>query len=588
MSKGSPKRKGLFWVILIVFMILLGRAWQLQIIEGEKYRQLADKNRLRLEKVIPPRGRIFDRKGRLIVGNKPSFDLFVVPADLKGKESFAREVSSLLGLPEEEILKRINGARSPFEMVRLKKDLTFEELSRISANLWDFPALRILVTPTRVYPQGPVAPHLIGTVGEITQEELRRFRDKGYEVGDYIGKSGLEFQYEDLLKGKKGGRQVEVDALGRRIRILQEIEPQPGWDLYLNIDLDLQLKAQSLLEGKRGAIVAIDPRSGEILAMASSPSFDPRQFGRFVDPEKWRLLAEDPSHPLTNRAIQGVYAPGSVFKIIVALGALTMGQVEPHERFYCSGYFSLGNRIFRCWKEEGHGSVDLYKGIVQSCDVYFYQLGLRIGPKAMAEFARLFGLGDLTGVDLPGEKRGFLPYPQRGKWFGGDTVVMAIGQGRLAVTPLQLATFISAVANEGKLYRPFLVREAKAPSGRLIRFNPQLKGEIPLSQEVFQTLKTALEGVVEDPQGTGRAARLEGIKVAGKTGTAQVRGMPQRVKDPSLLPYEHRDHAWFVAYADADYPSIAVTVLIEHGGTGGGAAAPLARELIKYWLGVQP
>ena len=587
MSESFPKGKWLFWAILIVFLILLGRVWQLQIIQGEKYRQLADKNRLRLEKVNPPRGRIFDRKGRLIVGNKPSFDLFVVPADLKGKEGFARELSSLLELSEEEILKRINDARSPFEMVRLKKDLSFEELSRISANLWDFPALRILVTPTRVYPQGPVAPHVIGTVGEITKEEIRRLRDKGYEVGDYIGKSGLELQYEELLRGKKGGRQVEVDALGRRMRILQEIDPQPGWDLYLNIDLDLQLKAQSLLEGKRGAIVVMDPRNGEILAMASSPSFDPREFGRFMDPEKWRALAEDSSHPLTNRAIQGIYAPGSVFKIIVALAALTMGQVKPQESFYCPGYFTLGNRSFRCWKEEGHGSVALYKGIVQSCDVYFYQVGLRIGPKAMIEFAKWFGLGDFTGIDLPGERKGFLPHPQRGKWFGGDTVVMAIGQGRLAVTPLQLATFISAIANDGRFYRPFLVREARDPSGKTIHFSPQLKGEIPLSQEIFQVVKTALEGVVEDPQGTGRASRLEGIKVAGKTGTAQVRGMPQRVKDPLLLPYEHRDHAWFVAYADADYPSIAVSVLVEHGGTGGGAAAPLARELIKYWLGAQ-
>jgi len=229
MSENFPKGKWLFAMILIIFLILLGRVWQLQIIEGEKYRQLADKNRLRLEKVNPPRGKIFDRKGRLIVGNKPSFDLFVIPADLKGKEGFARELSSLLGFSEEEILKRIKEARSPFEMVRLKKDLSFEELSRISANLWDFPALRILVTPTRVYPQGPVAPHVIGTVGEITKEEIRRLRDKGYEVGDYIGKSGLELQYEELLRGKKGGRQVEVDALGRRIRVLQEIDPQPGW-----------------------------------------------------------------------------------------------------------------------------------------------------------------------------------------------------------------------------------------------------------------------------------------------------------------------------------------------------------------------
>ncbi len=589
MVRNGDRRRGIFWLFLLVFLILLGRLWQLQVLKGEQYRRLSEKNRLRLVKILPPRGRIYDRRGRLLVANRPSFDLLVIPADVRDPQALAEELSGLIDMPEEKILERIRGARGPYEPVRVKKDLSFEELSRVEANLWDLPGVRIALVPVRTYPHGPLASHILGTVGEITLEELKRLRGKGYEVGDFVGKGGVESQWEGLLRGRKGGRQVEVDALGREVRVVKEVRPIAGWDLYLTLDLGLQKEAEKLLEGKWGAIVALDPRNGEVLAMASSPSFDPRDFSRGLDPEKWQELLRDPGHPLTNRAIQGLYAPGSVFKVLVALAALAQGGLKPQQRLYCPGYFPLGRRTFRCWKEGGHGSVDLYRAIVESCDVYFYQVGLELGPQAMVEFARASGFGRPTGIKLPGEKAGYLPSPERGRWYDGDTVVMAIGQGPLLVTPLQMARFVAAVANGGILYRPILVLEARDPLGReSLHYSPKELGRLPVGAGELGRVKRALEGVVEDEHGTGRAARIEGVRVAGKTGTAQVIRTEERIRDPEELPFRYRDHAWFVAYAPAESPTIAVSVLVEHGGTGGRAAAPLAKALIQYWLGEGP
>ncbi len=589
------RRRGwvFYWVVLLTFGVFVLRLWQLQVIKGERFRRLCDNNRIRIVKVTPLRGRILDRKGRVLADNRPAFDLFVIPEDVRDKDRLAAELSLLLSIPKEEILRKLTGqGRRPFEPVRIKEDLSWEELSRVKAHQMELPGVEISVVPVRVYPYGKLAAHLLGMVGEISREELRRLKGRGYDIGDYIGKTGLEASWEGYLRGTKGGRQVEVDALGRELRVLREVDPVPGWDLHLTLDLELQQKAEELLRGKAGAIVALDPSTGAVLAMASSPSYNPSSFARGIPPERWKVLNDDPLHPLTNRALQGLYAPGSVFKIVVASAALAMGRVDPAEPAFCAGVFPVGKRIFRCWKEGGHGWMALHQAIVQSCDIYFYQLGLKVGPEAMAKYARAFGFGDRTGIPLPGEKAGFVPSPSwkeaKGqRWYDGETVVMAIGQGPLLVTPLQMARMIAAVANGGTLFQPMVAREVVDPEGKGVRsYRSRPVGKLPLNPAKLELIREALLGVVEEERGTGRAARIPGVAVAGKTGTAQVAKMGERRLKPSELPYQLRDHAWFVAYAPASKPTIAVAVVVEHGGHGGSAAAPLARELIKQWLGV--
>lgn len=578
-------------MVLITFGALLVRLWQLQVIGEEKFRRLCEQNRIRIVKVAPLRGRILDRRGRVLADNRPAFDLFVIPEDVKDKEEFASALGSLLGIPPEEILRKLQDRkRPPFEPVRIKEDLSWEELSRVKAQQMDLPGVKVSVVPVRIYPYGGLAAHLLGTVGEISREELRRHQGEGYDIGDYIGKTGLEASWEEYLRGTKGGRQVEVDALGRELRVLREVAPIPGWDLHLTIDLDLQRKAEELLRDKAGAIVALDPSTGAVLAMASSPCYDPSAFARGIPPERWEALSSDPLRPLTNRAIQGLYAPGSIFKIVVASAALAMGKVNPQEPVFCGGKMFVGKRVFRCWKEEGHGWTALRKAIVQSCDIYFYQLGLRVGPEAMADYARAFGFGSPTGISIPGEKAGFIPSPswkrRRGeRWYDGETAVMAIGQGPTLVTPLQMARMIAALANGGVLYQPMLATEVVHPEAKGRRsYRPRAVGRLPLTPEDLGLLREALVGVVQDDRGTGRAARLSGVTVAGKTGTAQVVKMGERRRKPSELPYRLRDHAWFVAYAPAEDPTIAIAVVVEHGGNGGSAAAPLAGELIREWM----
>lgn len=582
------KGRKFFWLVIAVFFALVLRLFQLQVIEAPKYRELSEKNRLRFIAVDAPRGRVFDSKGRVMATNRPSFELVLTRADIKDPEKLAKRLSELVDVKAEEILAKLRVAQNPFEQVRVKKDLSFEEVSRLLGQAEELEGVDIRVTPLRVYPYGQTAAHLLGVLGEISREELRTRSHEGYMPGDLVGKSGIEAQWEPYLKGKKGGKEVEVNAQGKEIRLIREIPPQGGNDLYLTVDVDLQRKAEELLEGRSGAIVAMDPRDGRVLAMASSPSFDPNLFARGITSLEWRKLVEHPEHPLTNRVIQGIYHPGSVFKVVVALAAVKEGVVVPEERIRCEGELAIGNRVFRCWKEKGHGPVDLYRAIVESCDIYFYRVGLRLGPSKLLGWAKTFGLGSPTGVDLPGERKGVLPNPKKGKWFAGDTAAFSIGQGPFSVTPIQALELMASIANGGAIYEPFLVSEVKDPLGAsLYRRLPKVKDRLPLDREDLELVKKALEGVVEDVRGTGRAAWISEIKVAGKTGTAQVVLAPKRIKRPEELPYKLRDHAWFVAYAPAENPAFAVAVLVEHGGSGGQTAAPLARELIKYWFGVK-
>ncbi|MEK6661794.1 MAG: penicillin-binding protein 2, partial [candidate division NC10 bacterium] len=397
----------------------------------------------------------------------------------------------------------------------------------------------------------------------------------------------MERRWEELLRGRTGGQQVEVDALGRRVRVLHEVEDVPGHSVFLTLDRDLQETAYEALQGKQGAIVALEVNSGAILALVSTPAFDPNIFARGVTAEEWRALGEDRMHPLNNRAIQGQYPPGSTFKIVLAIAALEEKVNDPDTQLQCHGSMAFGNRVFRDWKKQGHGAVDLHKGIVQSCDVYFYQLGQRIGIDRIAKYARALGLGEKTGIALDDEKPGLIPDTEwkmrrfGQPWFPGETPSASIGQGYITVTPLQMANLMATVANGGTLYRPWFVRRVESLDGTLIReYGPEKIRSLELKENTLKHLRSALAAVVNSGSGTGGRAKSTLVEIAGKTGTAQVVEMRGAYVKSGQLSYFIRDHAWFVAYAPAENPVIAVAILVEHGGHGGSAAGPLAKKVI--------
>jgi penicillin-binding protein 2 len=453
----------------------------------------------------------------------------------------------------------------------------------------DLPGVMVDVVIRRNYPYGNLASHLIGYLGEISQEELDREEFISHKIGYLIGKYGIEQKFELDLMGENGGRQLEVNALGRKIRVLENLEPNPGNNLFLTLDLELQKAADEAMAGKRGAVVAMDPQSGDILALVSKPDFDPNLFARGISPENWKTLIENPAHPLQNRAIQGQYPPGSVFKIITAIAGLEEKLITPETLFHCSGVLPFGDREYQCWKkEEGHGLISLKRAIVESCDVYFYQLGLRLGVDRIAKYALGMGLGRITGFPLGQEKPGLVPtsaWKMRRfgiPWQAGENLSTAIGQGYNLVTPLQIATTLSALGNGGKLYQPRIVQLIKAPQGEVIReFPPLLSKELHISPETLEFIREALWGAVNSPNGTGSRARIEGLDVAGKTGTAQL--IQRREGRTEPLSPELEDHAWFACFAPARQPQITVVALIEHGGHGGAAAAPVARKVLENY-----
>ena len=440
----------------------------------------------------------------------------------------------------------------------------------------------------RNYPFQDLASHLIGYLGEINPKELGRDEYAYHKMGSLVGKSGIEKKYELDLMGDRGGRQIEVNALGQKIRILGQVEPTPGNNLMLTLDLELQKAAEKAMEGKRGALVAMNPQNGDILALVSKPDFDPNLFTRGLSVESWRNILENPAHPLQNRAVQGQYPPGSVFKIIVAIAALEEQVISPDTAFYCTGIFPFGDREYRCWKETGHGRVAFRQAMVESCDIYFYQVGLRLGVDRIAQYAFRLGLGSPTGYPLGPEKPGLVPtsswkWRRLGiPWQPGETISTSIGQGFNLVTPLQMACTLSAIANGGKIYRPRIVDSIRSPDGEFLReVPPFISRSFQISPSTMKLIQESLWGAVNSPDGTGVQALVPGLDVAGKTGTAQV---IQRREDRSEpLPAEHQDHAWFVCFAPVQQPQITVVVLVEHGGSGGATAAPIARKVLEVF-----
>jgi penicillin-binding protein 2 len=579
---------------LLVFLLLGGQLWILQILRGDEMRVLSESNRIRLRRVHATRGSVLDRFGRTLVDSRASFDVVIVPEDARDLETTAETLSHFLNqsaADTQTILKEVAG-RPPFQEITIKRDVAWNEVVAVETHQLELPGVSLRITPRRSYPYGPLLAHVLGYVGEVNRRELAT--DPRYRPGDLIGKAGLEQILESHLRGVNGGQQIEVDAVGRELRVLNEVESIPGSTVVLSIDLDLQQTAEQALGDRAGSVVALDPRTGELLAMVSRPSFDPNTFTHGIEAGEWRRLLEHPRRPLTHRAIQGQYPPGSTFKIVVATAALEEGIVTPFTRLHCGGGVQFGNHYFRCWKKGGHGSVNVHEALVQSCDVFFYQVGQRLGVDTIAEYARAFGLGAPTGIALDHEKSGTIPdstWKRRRfnePWYAGETLSVAIGQGYVTSTPLQLAQLIGAVATSAR-YRPHLVLKIEGSDGKPRReFGPEETGRLPVRKTTLAQVQEALYHVVNGARGTGKNSRLEGISVAGKTGTSQVVKLGRRKVKASELPWQQRDHAWFVAYAPSEEPAIAVSVLVEHAEGGGGAvAAPVAREVLETFFRLQ-
>jgi penicillin-binding protein 2 len=558
---------------------------------GEEMRTLSENNRIRLHRVQATRGTVLDRAGRVLVDSRPSFDAVLVPEDSHNVELTVENLAHLLnqGAAEVHALLAQTSSRPPFAELTVRRDLSWDEVVALETHQLDLPGVSLQITPRRSYPLGQRFAHLLGYVGEASPDDLAA--DPQYRMGDLVGKAGLEKRWESYLRGVDGGQQVEVDAVGRKLRVLREVEEVPGDTIKLTVDLDLQNAAAQALGDHDGAVVAIDPNTGGILAFVDQPAFDPNVFARGVRPDEWRALLTDKHRPLNNRAIQGQYPPGSTFKIVVATAALEEGIINPFTRINCPGGVQFGNHYFRCWKKGGHGGMNLHEAIVQSCDVFFYQVAQRLGIDAIARYARAFGLGMPTGIGLEHEQAGTIPDVEwkrrrfKQPWYAGETLSNAIGQGYVTATPLQMANLISTMA-VGKRYRPHFVREVESPDGEVVqREQPEVMASLAVRDTTLRQVREALRDVVNTDRGTGKKARLNGIEAAGKTGTSQVVAMGKERLKASQVPWNRRDHAWFVAYAPVDAPEIAVAVLVEHAEGGGGAvAAPVAHDVMQTYF----
>ncbi len=589
---------GVIICALFAFVVLLIRLIYLQVVTGDEYRRLSLNNSIRLQNIDPPRGRLYDRYNNLLVDNRPSFDVHITLKDARPLNQTLEKLSLFLQTPAEKLLSTIKQAQgaSAYKPMLLKQDVGRDTLAAIEVNKYDLPGISVNVNLRRQYIYERNAAHLIGYLSEISPDELKSGSFAGYRSGDLIGKFGAEKVYEHFLRGKRGGRQVEVNANGLVVRILKTVEAEAGQNVYLTIDQKLQHRTEELLEGVAGAAVAIEPETGQILALASSPSFDQNFFVGGITHEQWYSLISNPFKPMSNRAIQGEYPPGSTYKIVTALAGLEEGVINEQTTFYCPGYYRFGSRVYRCWKKEGHGKVDIIKAVEESCDVFFYQVGQRLGVDRLAWYAKGFGLGSPTGIVLDHESHGLIPTAAWKEkrigipWQDGETLSVAIGQGFDLATPIQMAVLAAALANGGKRYQPIILDSIQSPDGQILLKNePKLIGKLPVSPSNLDIVRRGLWKVVNGENGTARGSRIVDIEMSGKTGTSQV---ISRKEDETLTeentPVHLRSHAWFVAYAPSDYPRIAVAVVVEHGEHGSGTAAPIAREMIKTYLRKPP
>jgi penicillin-binding protein 2 len=572
------------WVMVGLMGLLAVNFWQLQVLRGKYYRNLAENNRIRPVPIPAPRGLLFDRNGRVLVDNRPSFNVVLTTEHTDTLEASVRRLAALLQLEPAAIREKLSQKKGPqFRAVVVKADASEQDVATIEARRLEQPEASVDPVPLRAYPLGQGAAHVLGRVGEITEKQLESDAYAGIEAGVTVGQAGVEAEHNRLLMGKDGLRRVVVNSRGVEVAEAQRQPPVEGPSVSLTLDMKLQLAFEEAMAGRPGSAVAIDPRNGEILAMLSLPSYDPNEFAKGIEPAAWGRLSTDPLTPLMNRVVQGQYSPGSTFKIPMALAALQEGVLTPQTKFHCPGFLNVYNTTFRCHKVEGHGTVDLKRAIALSCNVYFYNVGIRLGIDRISRYARRVGLATPTGVDLPAEASGLMPDPTwkrkvyKDKWYPSETVSISIGQGGVLATPLQMARLAAVVANGGRLVEPHLI---KAVAGVPVPQPPAV--DLGFHSSVVEGVRAGMTAVVTE--GTGRRAGLAGIAVAGKTGSAQVVTHARFEADKKA--HHVQPHGWFICFAPAENPTIAMAVLVEHGTAGGQSAAPVAGQVLSRFFGV--
>jgi penicillin-binding protein 2 len=601
----------LLWGIVVVFVFLAGSFWSVQGKQADRYRNLSESNALR-EVIVPAkRGLIFDRSGeKILADNQPAYSLSLdrvvmkplLKADPAHRNKLVAFLAAVLGVPPQEIEARFEKGKEVkvTQPLIVAEDLQMSQVASLQAQSITFPELNVEPVQRRNYPYGTMAAHVMGFIGEVTEKDLEKHAD--LRQGDLIGKRGVELMYDSFehgdvkygLRGRDGAEYWEYDSHGRRLAELRKArrEPQAGDNAYLTIDFELQRRAeQYFIENEFvGSAVALDPRNGEVLAMVSSPVFNPNVYSKRFTPDVWRTISSNPFKVELNRAIQGLYSPGSVFKTVMAMAGLSDNAIGTNTTFSCGGSGVFFGRRFRCWQKNGHGAVDVANALKVSCDIFFYNTGAKLGVDNISKYAHNLTFGEISQIDLDGEKAGIVPSTewaakkQHRKWYPSETISVSIGQGPLIVTPLQVANMMAAIANGGKVFRPHVLRmiEHQLPDGRVQRSEvpAQVLHQVPLSPGALQVVRRGLWKVVNEQGGTGGNARIEGLGVSGKTGTVQVIAQHGWVKTEGL-PFKYKDHAWFASYAPAENPQMVVVVFVEHGGHGGVDAAPLAKLLYE-------
>jgi penicillin-binding protein 2 len=585
--------------VLFAFFLLFVRFFYVQVIQHDYYHTLAEQNRIFVVPVVPNRGLIVDRNGVVLAHNFAAYTLEITPTQVADLPALIDDLSVLVEITpkDRKRFQKLLEEGHDFASIPIRTRLNDAEVARFAVNRYRFPGVEINARLFRHYPNIEVASHVVGYIGRISDGDVEVLRREGtaanYSASDYIGKVGLEQRYEKELRGITGYEHVETDANGRSVRTLRSILPVSGNNLLLALDARLQQVAEQVFGDRRGSLVAIEPKTGGVLALVSKPGFDPNLFVEGIDPQNWDALNNSPDHPLNNRALQGVYPPGSTFKPFMALAGLELGKRKPSFTISDPGYFTLGGggHVYRDWKAGGHGMVDLHKAVVVSCDTYFYGLAQDLGIDAINQFIGQFGLGQKTGIDIEGEVGGLLPSQEwkqrrfKQKWFVGDTISVGIGQGYNLTTPLQLAQATAILANDGHVFRPHVVRQIQdSQTDALTTIEPMPIAHVPLKEDNIRRVRDAMVDVMR-PGGTAAWAGMNAKYLfAGKTGTAQVIGMKGQKYDESRIHERHRDHALFIAYAPADDPKIALAILVENGGHGGSTAAPIARQVIDFYL----
>lgn len=595
----------LMWGIVVVFFFLAGSFWYVQSVQADRFRELSESNALRSVPITAKRGLLLDRNGKILVDNMPSYSLMLMRPDLREiektrpghRDQLFQFISATTQIPIPELERRVETAKVQLNQpMPLVEDLSMTQVAEFEANSAVFPALRVEPVQRRNYRYGTFAAHVLGYMGEATEKDMEE--DESLKLGALVGKKGVELMYDAFLRGVDGTRYEVVDTYGRTLSDYPGArkDPVPGKNIYLTIDFDLQRRAEQYFIDNEmiGAVVALNPQTGEVLAMASSPAYNPNVYSRRFTPEVWKTIVSNPFKIEVNRAIKGGYSPGSVFKVVMGMAGFEYGAVNPSSTVYCSGSAAYFGRRFRCWKPEGHGSVDFQRAIKVSCDIYFYEIGSRLGIDKIAEYSKKLTFGGETKIDLEGELTGNVPSTewaekvQKRKWYPSETISVAIGQGPLVVTVLQTANMMAAIANGNRVMRPHVLKEiVEVRDDQIVarqKVEPEPLTEINLAPDALAAVRSGLWKVVNEIGGTGGRARIEGLDVCGKTGTVQViaqSGWKQK------LPFKYEDHAWFASFAPRDDPQMVVVVFIEHGKGGGSNAAPLARDLFAARFGAE-